>query len=78
MNYFDTIAGQRFTGYTMPALIEQIEALNERLSKKPQQYTVRTSKIHATGVVEEEIANGSRFVSCISGADDFQLIIFEK
>lgn len=36
MDYFDTIAGQRFTGYTMPALIEQIEALNERLSKKPQ------------------------------------------
>ena len=70
MDYFDTIAGQRFTGYTMPALIEQIEALNERLSKKPQQYTVRTSKIH--------VADGSRFVSCISGADDSQLIIFEK
>ena len=78
MDYFDTIAGQSFTGYTMPALIEQIEALNERLSKKPQQYTVRTSKIHVAEVVEEEIANGSRFVSCIPGADHFQLIIFEK
>lgn len=31
MNYFDTVAGQNFTQYTVPALIEAIEQLTIQL-----------------------------------------------
>ena len=33
MNYFDTVAGQNFTQYTVPALVEVIEQLTIQLKR---------------------------------------------
>lgn len=33
MNFFETVAGQRFTQYTLPELVRQLERLNDNLEK---------------------------------------------
>ena len=80
--FWDTVAGQEFTKYTIPELInsmiKMVVELNS-LKKSHNQYVVtcecESSKIN--DILTKELESGSRLVNHIKNGNDI-FLIFEK
>ncbi len=73
MNFFDTVAGQRFTEGTMPALVSELKKLN----KKRTQYVRCYNDITVVAGMESEIIGGAKVVSTIT-TDTKIIVVYEK
>ena len=73
MNFFETVAGLKFTDYTIPALVEQLEKLNK---KKTRQYCIKCRQESVYDVMNEELEKGSKFVGAVPDGEN-QVFVFE-
>lgn len=73
MNYFETVAGRKFTDYTIPALVEQLERLNE---KKVGQYCLKCNPGNVYYTINKELGKGSKFVGAVPDGED-KVLVFE-
>ena len=71
MTFFETVAGQRFTDYTLPKLAEELEKINGR-----KQYSMTIPHSELKSKIDKEISMGSKVVSMVN-LDDQVLVIFE-
>lgn len=73
MTFFDTVAGARFTEGTIPALVRELEKINER-----KQYTKSLSLRSLNETISSEIEEGARVVTMMDTKDGYAVVVFEK
>ena len=73
MTFFDTVAGARFTEGTIPALVKELEKINER-----KQYTKSLSLRSLNETISREIEEGARVVTMMDTKDGYAVVVFEK
>lgn len=73
MTFFDTVAGARFTEGTIPALVKELEKINER-----KQYTKSLSLRSLNETISREIEEGARVVTMLDTKDGYAVVVFEK
>lgn len=74
MNFFDTVAGDRFANYTIPSLVEELEKLN---AKKIIQTCVIVPKDDAYKTIQGKIKEGYTVAETIV-LDESVILVFEK
>ena len=73
MDFFETVAGQRFTEYTVPMLVKELEKINNR-----QQYCEMILKADLVDGINKEIEQGARVVSMMDKGNGYAAVVFEK
>ena len=73
MTFFDTVAGARFTEGTIPALVKELEKINER-----KQYTKSLSLRSLNETISREIEEGARVVTMMDTKDGYAVVVFEN
>ncbi len=74
MTFFDTEAGYRFTSYTMPRLVDELERLN---NKKIIQKCDNIPKESLELTIRTRLSEGYRYVDAVDLGDRY-LLITEK
>jgi hypothetical protein len=73
MSFWDTVAGYEFVSHTVPALVKELETLNQ----KKEQYTMLVSKSSIAATIGEELLKGARVVALTEVNDGRVLVVFE-
>ena len=71
MPFFDTVAGQRFTEGTLPALVRELEKANT----PKKQYVKTYNAVNVKEGIEAELEDGAQVVSMAS-ADNKIVVVF--
>ncbi len=73
MQFFETVAGQRFTEHTMPTLINELEKINNRT-----QSCEKISLNSLSETLSERIKEGLRVVAMIDDGKGCAIVVFEE
>lgn len=73
MNFFDTVAGQRFTQETIPSLIKELEKINNR----KQYFAIYGGSNNIQIAIQAELDKGARIVS-MANTKEKLIVVYEK